>query len=82
MKATGIIRYIDALGRVVIPKQYLRSLNLENGDPIEFILIDQKITIGKHRNHCVVCGSFDDLREVHPEKRLCTKCIKLILTVL
>lgn len=35
MKATGIIRRIDDLGRVVIPKEIRRSLNIKEGDPLE-----------------------------------------------
>ena len=35
MKATGIVRRIDDLGRVVIPKEIRRSLNIKEGDPLE-----------------------------------------------
>ena len=41
MRATGIVRRIDDLGRVVIPKEIRRSLNIEGGDPLE-IYIDDK----------------------------------------
>lgn len=36
MKATGIIRRIDELGRVVVPKEIRRSLGIKEGDPLEF----------------------------------------------
>ena len=35
MKATGIVRRIDDLGRVVVPKEIRRSLNIREGDPLE-----------------------------------------------
>jgi AbrB family looped-hinge helix DNA binding protein len=35
MKATGIVRRIDDLGRVVIPKEVRRSMNIKEGDPLE-----------------------------------------------
>lgn len=35
MKATGIVRRIDDLGRVVIPKEIRRTLNIREGDPLE-----------------------------------------------
>lgn len=35
MKATGIIRRVDDLGRVVIPKEIRRSMNIHEGDPLE-----------------------------------------------
>lgn len=36
MKATGIIRRIDELGRIVVPKEIRRSLGIKEGDPLEF----------------------------------------------
>ena len=35
MKATGIVRRIDDLGRVVVPKEIRRTLNIKEGDPLE-----------------------------------------------
>ena len=35
MKATGIVRRIDELGRVVIPKEIRRTLRIREGDPLE-----------------------------------------------
>ena len=44
MRVTGIIRRIDDLGRVVIPKEIRRTMGLNEGDPIE-ILLEGKDTI-------------------------------------
>ena len=38
MKATGIVRRIDDLGRVVIPKEIRRTLRIREGDPLETAL--------------------------------------------
>lgn len=35
MKATGIVRRVDDLGRVIIPKEIRRSLRIQDGDPLE-----------------------------------------------
>ncbi len=35
MKATGIVRRIDDLGRVVVPKEIRRTLRIREGDPLE-----------------------------------------------
>ena len=45
MKATGIIRRIDDLGRVVIPKEIRRSMRIKEGDPLEIFVNDQDGTV-------------------------------------
>ena len=40
MKATGIVRRIDELGRVVIPKEIRRTINIKEGDPLEIYTDD------------------------------------------
>ena len=49
MKETGMIRRLDDLGRVVIPKEIRKSLHLDEGDPME-ILIDDKSVIFRRYN--------------------------------
>ena len=44
MKATGFLRYIDDLGRVVIPKEIRRILNIREGDPLE-VYVDSNMVI-------------------------------------
>ncbi|MDD4372125.1 MAG: stage V sporulation T C-terminal domain-containing protein [Anaerostipes sp.] len=49
MKATGIVRRIDNLGRIVIPKEIRKTLRIHEGDPLEiFIEQDGKIILGKY----------------------------------
>lgn len=49
MKATGIVRRIDDLGRVVIPKEIRRRLNIREGDPLEiFTLGEGEVRIKKY----------------------------------
>lgn len=43
MKPTGIIRRIDDLGRVVIPKEIRRTLRIKEGDPLEIVLLENGI---------------------------------------
>ncbi len=38
MKATGIVRRIDDLGRVVIPKEIRRTMRIREGDPLQMML--------------------------------------------
>lgn len=48
MKATGIVRRLDDLGRLVIPKEIRKQYRLKEGDSIEFYIEDDKIIIQKH----------------------------------
>ena len=41
MKATGIVRRIDDLGRVVIPKEIRRTMRIREGDPLQITLAQQ-----------------------------------------
>lgn len=48
MKATGIVRRVDDLGRVVIPKEIRRTLRIREGDPLEIFLEDGGIIFKKY----------------------------------
>ena len=47
MKATGIVRGMDHLGRVVIPVELRRTLRISEGDPIEFLVDGNSVVIRK-----------------------------------
>ena len=49
MKATGIVRRIDDLGRVVIPKEIRRTLGIEEGDPLEIFVNGGQVVIQKYQ---------------------------------
>lgn len=51
MKATGIIRRIDDLGRVVIPKEVRRTLKIKEGDPLEIFLDRDCVCFKKYEGH-------------------------------
>ena len=48
MKATGIVRRVDDLGRVVIPKEARRACNIREGDPLEIFLQDGAVVLKKY----------------------------------
>ena len=48
MKATGIVRRIDDLGRVVIPKEIRRNLGIHEGDPLEIFLHEDCVCFKKY----------------------------------
>ncbi|BBI32340.1 AbrB/MazE/SpoVT family DNA-binding domain-containing protein [Cohnella abietis] len=78
MKATGIVRRIDDLGRVVIPKEMRRTLGVANGDPIEFFVEGDRIILRKYNPGCVMCGSVTDVKELRG-KSICASCVSEIV---
>ena len=75
MKSTGIVRNLDQLGRLVIPKETRKAFNLNDGDPIEMFTDGDEIILKKYNPGCHCCGSLDHLTEVLGLK-ICPKCLK------
>ena len=48
MRKTGTVRRIDDLGRIVIPKEIRRNLNLQEGDPMEIFMVDGGVAFIKY----------------------------------
>ena len=60
MKATGIIRRVDDLGRVVIPKEIRRTLGIREGEPLE-IFLDGRDTVCFRKYETNLSGEIDHL---------------------
>lgn len=73
MKSTGITRKIDKLGRIVLPIELRRTLDMAVNDPIEIYTERDLIVLKKHETACVFCGSTTDVK-VHKGKNICGKC--------
>ena len=56
MKATGIVRRIDDLGRVVIPKEIRRTMHIREGDPLEIFTDKEGGVIFSARRAVVICS--------------------------
>ena len=63
MKATGIVRRIDELGRIVIPKELRKTMHLNEHDQMEIYVNDDKIMLKKHNPACIITGSAEELIE-------------------
>lgn len=74
MKATGIVRPMDALGRVVIPIELRRTLAINTDDSLEVFVDGQFIMLKKYEPACIFCGSNDDIKQVHG-RNVCGNCI-------
>lgn len=73
MKATGFIRPVDNLGRVVVPKGLRLERGMLQGEPIEIWLDGQRIVLELYRESCVFCGT-DNLLTSFRSKTICDDC--------
>ena len=74
MKATGIVRRIDELGRIVVPKEMRTQLGIACDDPVEFYVEGENIIIRKYTPHCFFCGREDNVVEFK-DKKICKVCL-------
>lgn len=75
MKATGIVRKVDELGRVVIPIELRRNLGIEIKDPLEIYVEGDQVILKKYEPACIFCGDTKGI-ENYKGKRICKKCLK------
>ena len=74
MKETGIIRPIDELGRIVLPMELRRSLDLKPKDGVEIFVDKDRIILKKYVPSCIFCGSSGELT-VYKDKLVCASCL-------
>ena len=75
MKATGIVRKVDELGRVVLPIELRRNLNIDIKDPLEIFVDGDSIVLKPYRPCCVFCGEGYDTVD-YMGKVVCKGCIE------
>ncbi len=80
MKSTGIVRNLDELGRVVIPKEIRKKLQIEQKDPIEIFIDGNSVVLKKFEKGCIFCNSSKDLIS-YKDKLICKKCKEKIIDI-
>lgn len=73
MKATGIVRKLDDLGRVVIPKELRQTLGFADGDALEIFTEGQTVLLRRYEPLCVFCGNGGQMVQHHGRK-ICQAC--------
>lgn len=73
MKATGIVRPIDNLGRIAIPKELRKILGIKVKDTMEIYVDGNMVMLQKYTPSCIYCGSNDDVME-SMGKKICKTC--------
>ena len=81
MKSTGIVRKVDELGRIVLPIELRRTLDIAERDALEIYVDGSNIVLKKYRLSCVFCDSTKDL-VAYKDKNVCPKCLKELKGVL
>lgn len=77
MKATGIVRKVDELGRIVLPIELRRTLDIAERDAIEIFVEGSSIVLKKFRPNCIFCNSSKDVVDFKG-KNICQKCIRAL----
>ena len=75
MKSTGIVRREDELGRIVLPIELRRTLDITERDSLEIYVDGSSIILKKYQPACIFC---DDAKDVvsYKGKNICAKCLK------
>ena len=77
MKATGIVRKVDELGRIVLPIELRRTLDIAERDALEIYVEGSSVILKKYGSRCVFCDSSKDVT-LFKGKSVCPKCLKEI----
>ncbi len=75
MKATGIVRKVDELGRIVLPIELRRTLDIMERDAMEIYVDGESIVLKKYEPCCVFCGDGTNVINFHG-KNICTSCLQ------
>lgn len=74
MKSIGVVRKLDQLGRIVLPKELRDNLGFEENQPLEIYIKEDLIVLKKYKPGCYCCGNLEVEARVLGLS-LCKKCI-------
>jgi transcriptional pleiotropic regulator of transition state genes len=75
MKSTGIVRKVDELGRVVLPMELRRTMDIGEKDALEIFVDGNSIVLKKYEPACIFCGDAKDVSS-YKGKNICQVCMK------
>jgi len=75
VKSTGIVRKVDELGRIVLPIEMRRTLDIAERDALEIYVEGSSVILKKYKPSCIFCDSSKDVA-VFKGKNVCQKCMK------
>ncbi len=80
MKSTGVVRKIDDLGRVVLPIELRRVLDIDKDSSLEIYVDGENIVLRKYEPACIFCGQTDGIKQ-YEKRNVCENCRMAISTV-
>ena len=75
MKSTGIVRKVDELGRIVLPIELRRTMDIAEKDAIEIYVDGASIILRKYEPTCIFCGDAKNITN-YRGKNICPNCLK------
>ena len=78
LKSTGIVRKVDELGRIVLPIELRRTLDIAEKDSLEIYMDGPSIILKKYQPACIFCDSAKDIT-VFKGKNVCANCMKELM---
>ena len=75
MKSTGIVRKVDELGRIVLPIEMRRTLDIAERDALEIYVEGASVILKKYKPRCIFCDATKDI-SVFKGKNICPKCLR------
>ena len=75
MKSTGIVRKVDELGRIVLPIELRRTLDIVEKDALEIYVDGSSIILKKYQPSCIFCGDAKNITN-YRGKNICPNCLK------
>lgn len=77
MRSTGVLRKVDGLGRITLPMELRRVLDISENDQLEIRLEGDQVVLRKYEQCCIFCGATDRLT-AHNKKLVCQECIEAL----
>jgi transcriptional pleiotropic regulator of transition state genes len=77
MKSTGVVRKVDELGRIVIPIELRRTMDIEEKDALEIFVDGDRIILKKYEPACIFCGNAEDVVN-YKGKNFCDLCLNML----
>ena len=77
MKATGMVRKVDELGRIVLPSEIRQAMDINVKDPLEIFTEGDRIILKKYHPSCIFCSG-DGETQPFNGKQICADCLRAI----